>query len=411
MEAPLATAGAFEHSNQQPATEPQLLPKALRDDIRRSLAPPLLMQRRLGRWGPGALTGLWLWSMSFCAYRALKEVGAEFVAIVLAAAFPAVGLIFCAHTNRIAAVVCPHVLSQLDEARVSAKGTATLSKTLRGMKALLGYSVLLLGGMSATLAIELKPEAAYEWVAAALLVALAAATGVMAATSQLAQDLAFLLAADAAEQVAIDVHCTTAATADWNALAKRVNTVHKGTVALSQKMTPVLFGMACIQFLTVLIFLFIAVGPRPDGRNWYNTFCNQYFMAVIATFTAGMLVWTLSGPAKITSACQKICSAINDLRLDVGADGAVTLVTSEQLHRIEGLNRYINELNKNQGLGFLVLRKRITFTLVLALMIQTVSGLIVINTTMISFATVEGKEEVTSSEVMDCRHAQGLGVP
>jgi hypothetical protein len=44
-----------------------------------------------------------------------------------------------------------------------------------------------------------------------------------------------------------------------------------------------------------------------------------------------------------------------------------------------------------------VLRKRITFTLVLALMIQTVSGLIVINTTMISFAAVEGEEEVTGS--------------
>ena len=51
----------------------------------------------------------------------------------------------------------------------------------------------------------------------------------------------------------------------------------------------------------------------------------------------------------------KIASAVNDLRVNATeADGAVTLATAEQLHQIEGLNRYINELNKNQGLGFLL---------------------------------------------------------
>ena len=165
---------------------------------------------------------------------------------------------------------------------------------------------------------------------------------------------------------------------------------------------------------------------------------------------AGLLVWQLSRPAQVTSACQRIASAVNDLRVDAdGADGAVTLATSEQLHRIEGLNRYINELNKNQGLGFLVLRKRITFTLVMGLLIQTVSAMLVINTTLMSIATVEGEDkaiEVTNQDLMgslhnltvtnrglmdclqvvtgqqvsgevdpqvlaDCLHAQGLGLP
>jgi hypothetical protein len=97
-----------------------------------------------------------------------------------------------------------------------------------------------------------------------------------------------------------------------------------------------------------------------------------------------------------------------------------------------------------------VLRKRITFTLVTGLLIQTVSAMLVINTTLMSIATVEGEEEqglhldqaieaeeeqaleVTNNDLMgclqvlmgqqvtdevdpqvlaDCLHAQGLGLP
>ena len=53
MDAPLTLLGAFDHTDQQPAAEPQPLPKELRDDIRRILA----LLQRLGRWGPGAAVG------------------------------------------------------------------------------------------------------------------------------------------------------------------------------------------------------------------------------------------------------------------------------------------------------------------------------------------------------------------
>ena len=108
-------------------------------------------------------------------------------------------------------------------------------------------------------------------------------------------------------------------------------------------------------------------------------------------------MWGLSGPAKVTSACQRIASAVNDLRLNAGAgDGTVTLATSEQLHRIEGLKRYINEQNRDQGLGFLLLRKRITFTFVLGLLIQTVGAMPVVITLM-SIAT--GQHEVSHQDL------------
>ena len=56
-------------------------------------------------------------------------------------------------------------------------------------------------------------------------------------------------------------------------------------------------------------------------------------------------------------------------------------------------------MNKDQGLGFLVLRKRITFTLVTGLLIQTVSGMVVISTTLMSIAT--GKTDVTNEDLQD----------
>ena len=63
-------------------------------------------------------------------------------------------------------------------------------------------------------------------------------------------------------------------------------------------------------------------------------------------------------------------------------DQPAKLATLEQGQRIEMLERYISELNRGQGLGVLVLKKRITFTLVMGMLIQTVSAMVVINTTL-----------------------------
>ena len=83
--------------------------------------------------------------------------------------------------------------------------------------------------------------------------------------------MTYLLAADVAYQVAADVQHVTAATADYDGLAKRVYRVHTDTVALSEKMTPVIFGWSSFCFLCTLAYLFIAVGPRPPrGDAWHG---------------------------------------------------------------------------------------------------------------------------------------------
>jgi hypothetical protein len=402
MDAPLAAPNAFIHSDCQQDAEPQPLPQELRDDIRRALA----IYRRLGgKWGPSALATLWHWLAGFCGYRALTAVGADSAAKVMAAALLGVGLLVFAITDRVTAIVAPHVLSQLDEATVSAKGTAALSKTMKRIKGLLGYTVLAAGAFAVALAIASEPDASYQSVAAVMLVAATPLACVLAASNPLAPDLTYQLAADAAEQVAADAQRATAATADYNGLAKRIHRVHMDTVELSERMTPSILLWTSYEFIATLAMLYMAVGPRPASKgedwlgmgNWYNLFYNQYFCACMATNAAAQLVWGLSGPAKVTSACQRIASAVNDLRLNAGAgDGTVTLATSEQLHRIEGLKRYINEQNRDQGLGFLLLRKRITFTFVLGLLIQTVGAMPVVITLM-SIAT--GQHEVSHQDL------------
>ena len=88
--------------------------------------------------------------MGVCGHGALSHVGAKPTANVIAAICFVLGLIFFALANRTAAVVVPRVLSQLDEARLSAKGTATLTKSVKGTKAVLGY-LLILSSLTPTL--------------------------------------------------------------------------------------------------------------------------------------------------------------------------------------------------------------------------------------------------------------------
>eukprot|EP01046_Picozoa_sp_COSAG06_P036734 COSAG06_NODE_4079_length_4595_cov_8.002669_3_plen_107_part_00 len=97
------------------------------------------------------------------------------------------------------------------------------------------------------------------------------------------------------------------------------------------------------------------------------------------------------------------------MRLTAHPDGDVTLAEPEQLHRIEGLKRYINELNRDQGLGFILLRKRVTFTLVVGLLIQTASGMIVLNGFLLSLTKVEGEEEQAITEEEAIEHVLEKG--
>ena len=351
MDAPLAPPVAFQDNDLHELLQP--LPKELRDEIWGTFGFSSLP--RLGVYVSGAIGALWCFAFGICGYGAFTHVGAPSTANVAVAFSIVAGLLNFAHFSTIVAVVVPDLLSQLDEVRISAKGTAMLNKTMKGMKFFTWFQILLDGGLSVVLAIESEPGAtsvvwpvaAAQWIAAVLLVGLALPVALLFSLTQIAPSIAYLLAADAAEQVAADVQRATAATADYDDLATQTYRVHTEIVHLSRKMTPVIFLNAANMLALVLSMLFVTTGPRPPRSddllgfgNWYNMFFHEYVTAFLGTFCAGLAVWGLSGPAKVTSASQKIASAVNDLRLNASADGTVTLATSEQGHRIEILKRY-----------------------------------------------------------------------
>ena len=130
----------------------------------------------------------------------------------------------------------------------------------------------------------------------------------------------------------------------------------------------------------------------------------------MAVALSGAAVYALFAPARVTSACQRVADAVNDLRVVAKQGELAKLATPEQLHRIEGLKRYINELNRDQGLGILFLRKRITYTLVMGMLIQTVSAMVVINTTLMSILHAEkGEEAAIVDEETVIEQALGKG--
>ena len=85
--------------------------------------------------------------------------------------------------------------------------------------------------------------------------------------------------------------------------------------------------------------LTLGLGPRPpqpgskfwEAANWYNIALNEYVCVVASMITAGIGVHVLMAPAKVTSACQRVADAVNDLRVTVKADGTAKLATAEEL--------------------------------------------------------------------------------
>ena len=268
-------------------------------------------------------------------------------------------------------------------------------------------------GITVAVAYEALPDAphAHELAAAALFVALFAGPVCVGAQSiLLTQAAAFALAEDSVEQLAVRTRRATAASVDFDDLADGVYRTHVATTKLSRLMEPSVLQQALANLLVVGWFVVMSVAPRPaysdcerpdcdlmndlwGAGHWYNFFFNPYLLAVLAVVASGLTIYTLFAPARVTSACQRVAEAVNDLRVTAKDGEPAKLATPEQLHRIEGLKRYINELNRDQGLGILFLRKRITYTLVMGMLIQTVSAMVVINTTLMSILHAENDEE------------------
>ena len=107
-------------------------------------------------------------------------------------------------------------------------------------------------------------------------------------------DTAFLLAEDRVRQLVAEVRRAPAASADFNALAKGVFRAHADTERVSSLMqTQVLFAVA-VGFLAAMVFLLVAIGPRPPldpsaswhEQQWFNIVLHPAVCAVMMTWAS-----------------------------------------------------------------------------------------------------------------------------
>jgi hypothetical protein len=398
MEAPLTARPTFgeEDSRGSPA---QPLPQELRDQLRRLLhQPPQSPSSAVGR-APAAggeaarlrkqarkviiivVVDGWCWAYTMSRAFYIESTLQEPAIYVAGFALP--GLIFmCGFVTpflvgRACREMLPDMLEGLNRP-VGDKFTREMAKFVTRahvlrvfMVAVSGITSLVAAVESLSLNVESNAFVAFQWAAAIVPVLLAPAFGEVLTVWTIGQNLSFMLAEDKVSQLVTEVLRATAGTADFTALTTGVYRAHTDTARLSRMMQSQLLITTAMYFMLVVVWLYMAVGPRPDkghkwygAGSWYNFFFNEYLCVVMSTIWAGMGVYILMAPAKVTSACQRVADAVNDLRVTAKADGTAELATADELHRIEGLKRYINELNKDQGLGFLLLRKKITFTFV-----------------------------------------------
>ena len=111
---------------------------------------------------------------------------------------------------------------------------------------------------------------------------------------------------------------------------------------------------------------FVALEPDPPPGHWWREYYMRWLFVLSSLLLLHGALASLMAPAKVTTACQELGEAINDLTATEGPGGAddVKMASQEQLLRIERLHGYVKGLNRGQGMGFTLKRKRITYTYV-----------------------------------------------
>jgi hypothetical protein len=144
-------------------------------------------------------------------------------------------------------------------------------------------------------------------------------------------------------------------------LTKRDDCTVRETERLSSLLSVPLIGHGVYYFSIMLTSLLIAIEPHPDpGCLWHlgankdvvdTSSCQggdvarwifYYILSpplwlAIAIVIQVLLVHSLFAPANVTSACQRLASAVNRLRAPIQPDGvSAKLATPEELMKIEG---------------------------------------------------------------------------
>jgi hypothetical protein len=179
-------------------------------------------------------------------------------------------------------------------------------------------------------------------------------------------DIFGTLMADGPHQITQSVRASTSSTTDYGRLIRDVRRVDRDTKNLTPFMEAVCLRGTVGVALQSGPFAVVGFGPRPPPGHWWNTFGIPYVGAALTALLVLFAINGLAGCARITTACQQLSEAINELRASAGqgAEDDVQLATPEEILQINNVRYYIHGKCKGQGMGFALKGKRITYSLV-----------------------------------------------
>jgi hypothetical protein len=352
------------------------------------------VQRAL--YGPGAPSQgkAWLWVAGVAVtYVALGYIGVAFVPLVDAELVPAgnlaaalswflLGPLLIARVRFFREVLCDEssLLHGLLQAEVTPEAAAAIAAGLKAGRAKVGavlpFWVVFIsityivhthrrGGLTA---LEMVGLAAFTigWPAA-----ITARKG-----SDFIAEVARVVVVDRVRQLADRARRSTPSTLNFEGILEEIAEAQNLVSAASVELALPMVLQVLFLELTGMVFIFCGSGPQPlDPAHLWN----YWHLALILKFTGTGLIlsgiWGLMQGAKITSACEDLGDAINQLRLGkTHGDTAVHLPSDPEKLAIEHLHNYVRSLNRGRGMGFVISKKRISHSFVLSLTLKVASA-------------------------------------
>ncbi len=197
------------------------------------------------------------------------------------------------------------------------------------------------------------------------------------------------------------VRSATPASADFDDLLTNIVSAQQLVCSVSAKLERAVVmqiaglasaGAACM-------FLGLTAHP-PDVEHWWRTYLlSEVVLTAGSTWFIGSILM-LYQAAKVSSVCEGLGDAINEMfeasQREPGGEVGLTLCmpTKDQQRDIESLRGYVRGLNRGRGMGFVIHRKRISHTFVVALAAKVFSVMAVSFPIILSLTRVEHKENV-----------------
>jgi hypothetical protein len=191
------------------------------------------------------------------------------------------------------------------------------------------------------------------------------------------------------------VRSSTPADADFDALLTQIVGAQKLAASVGAKL-----GRAIVLQIVGLIAagtgcMFVGLTAHPARDHWWRTaYVGEMYLAFGAIwFISSTLM--LYQASRVTSVCDTLGDSITEMTETQREPGETTLrmPTNDQFLRIEHLRGYVRGLNRGRGMGFVIHRKRINHTFVVALAVKVISVMTISFPVILSLARVEQKED------------------